>query len=98
MQRREGDAKDAKEAINFSFFASFAFPSRPSRPAARIPSEPNIPMARNTQVAADTSAPPITSILAKFVATHPGRVRALLGPSRALQGRAGKSAAAQFQR
>lgn len=30
-------------------------------------------MARNTQVAADTAAPPITSILAKFVATHPSR-------------------------
>jgi 2-methylcitrate dehydratase PrpD len=30
-------------------------------------------MARNTQVVADTSAPPITSILAKFVAGHPSR-------------------------
>ena len=30
-------------------------------------------MARNTQVAADTSAPAVTSILAKFVATHPSR-------------------------
>jgi 2-methylcitrate dehydratase PrpD len=30
-------------------------------------------MARNTKVAADTSAPPITQILAKFVATHPSR-------------------------
>jgi 2-methylcitrate dehydratase PrpD len=30
-------------------------------------------VARNTTVAADTSAPPITSILAKFVATHPAR-------------------------
>ena len=30
-------------------------------------------MARNTQVAADTNAPPITQILAKFVATHPSR-------------------------
>ncbi|MES2840660.1 MAG: MmgE/PrpD family protein [Pseudomonadota bacterium] len=28
-------------------------------------------MARNTQVPADTSAPPITAILARFVATHP---------------------------
>ncbi len=30
-------------------------------------------MARNTQVAADHSAPPITQILAQFVATHPSR-------------------------
>jgi 2-methylcitrate dehydratase PrpD len=30
-------------------------------------------MTRNTHVAADTSAPPVTAILAKFVATHPGR-------------------------
>jgi len=30
-------------------------------------------MARNTQVKADTNAPPITQILAKFVATHPSR-------------------------
>ena len=30
-------------------------------------------MARNTQVAADTNAPAVTSILAKFVATHPSR-------------------------
>ncbi|MGZ5250681.1 MAG: MmgE/PrpD family protein [Caldimonas sp.] len=30
-------------------------------------------MARNTQVAADTAAPPITAILAKFVAGHPSR-------------------------
>ncbi|MCE9658937.1 MAG: MmgE/PrpD family protein [Burkholderiales bacterium] len=30
-------------------------------------------MARNTQVAADTAAPPVTAILAKFVATHPSR-------------------------
>ena len=30
-------------------------------------------MARNTQVAADPNAPPITRILAKFVATHPSR-------------------------
>jgi 2-methylcitrate dehydratase PrpD len=30
-------------------------------------------VARNTQVAADTQAPPITSILARYVATHPGR-------------------------
>src|SRR6476469_5519438 len=30
-------------------------------------------MARNTQVAADTNAPPITQVLAKFVATHPSR-------------------------
>jgi 2-methylcitrate dehydratase PrpD len=30
-------------------------------------------MARNTQVAADTVAPPITAILAKFVATHASR-------------------------
>ena len=30
-------------------------------------------MARNTQVAADHNAPPITQILAKFVATHPSR-------------------------
>jgi 2-methylcitrate dehydratase PrpD len=30
-------------------------------------------MARNTQVEADTNAPPITQILAKFVATHPSR-------------------------
>ena len=29
-------------------------------------------MARNTQVAADHDAPPVTQILAKFVATHPG--------------------------
>ena len=29
-------------------------------------------MARNTQVAADHNAPPVTQILAKFVATHPG--------------------------
>lgn len=30
-------------------------------------------MARNTQVAADTAAPPVTAILAKFVATHPSK-------------------------
>ncbi|HEX6722387.1 MAG TPA: MmgE/PrpD family protein, partial [Burkholderiaceae bacterium] len=30
-------------------------------------------MARNTQVAADANAPPITQILAHFVATHPSR-------------------------
>jgi 2-methylcitrate dehydratase PrpD len=30
-------------------------------------------LARNTHVPADTAAPPITSILAKFVATHPSR-------------------------
>jgi len=30
-------------------------------------------MARNTQVAADHNAPPITQLLAKFVATHPSR-------------------------
>lgn len=30
-------------------------------------------MARNTQVAADHNAPPVTQILAKFVATHPSR-------------------------
>jgi 2-methylcitrate dehydratase PrpD len=30
-------------------------------------------MARNTQVAADPNAPPITQILARFVATHPSR-------------------------
>ena len=30
-------------------------------------------MARNTQVAADPNAPPITQILAQFVATHPSR-------------------------
>jgi 2-methylcitrate dehydratase PrpD len=30
-------------------------------------------MARNTQVSADHNAPPITQILAKFVATHPSR-------------------------
>ncbi|AMO22898.1 MmgE/PrpD family protein [Ramlibacter solisilvae] len=30
-------------------------------------------MARNTQVLADTTAPPVTSILARFAATHPSR-------------------------
>ncbi len=30
-------------------------------------------MARNTQVAADTQAPPVTRTLARFVATHPSR-------------------------
>jgi 2-methylcitrate dehydratase PrpD len=30
-------------------------------------------MARNTQVAADLNAPPVTQVLAKFVATHPSR-------------------------
>ena len=30
-------------------------------------------MARNTQVAADHAAPPITQILARFVAEHPSR-------------------------
>jgi hypothetical protein len=30
-------------------------------------------VARNTHVPADTAAPPITSILARFVATHPSR-------------------------
>ncbi len=30
-------------------------------------------MARNTHVAADTAAPPITALLAKFVAAHPAR-------------------------
>jgi 2-methylcitrate dehydratase PrpD len=34
---------------------------------------PKDTMARNTQVAADHNAPPITQILAKFVATHPSR-------------------------
>eukprot|EP01032_Pedospumella_encystans_P005250 gene5250-6240_t len=31
------------------------------------------PVARNTHVSADTSAPPVTAILARFVATHPSR-------------------------
>ncbi len=31
------------------------------------------PIARNTQVAADHNAPPITQVLAQFVATHPSR-------------------------
>ena len=30
-------------------------------------------MARNTPVAADHDAPPVTQILAQFVATHPSR-------------------------
>ena len=30
-------------------------------------------MARNTKVAADTNAPPVTQILARFVSTHPSR-------------------------
>src|SRR5471030_227970 len=30
-------------------------------------------MARNTSVKADLNAPPVTQILAKFVATHPSR-------------------------
>jgi len=30
-------------------------------------------MARNTEVAADLNAPPITRTLARFVATHPSR-------------------------
>ena len=30
-------------------------------------------MARNTQVNADHNAPPVTQILAKFVATHPSK-------------------------
>ena len=30
-------------------------------------------MARNTQVTADTAAPPVTSILARFVSSHPSR-------------------------
>ena len=30
-------------------------------------------MARNTQVAADLNAPPVTQVLARFVATHPSR-------------------------
>src|SRR6476661_7250868 len=30
-------------------------------------------MAKNTHVAADTSAPPVTDILATFVATHPSK-------------------------
>src|SRR4026208_1771817 len=30
-------------------------------------------MARNTQVAADLNAPPVTSILATFVSSHPSR-------------------------
>ena len=29
-------------------------------------------MARNTQVSADLNAPPVTQLLARFVATHPG--------------------------
>ena len=33
---------------------------------------PKDTMARNTQVAADHNPPPVTQILAKFVATHPG--------------------------
>jgi 2-methylcitrate dehydratase PrpD len=32
-----------------------------------------MPLARNTQVEADPNAPPVTQILAKFVATHPSR-------------------------
>ena len=35
-------------------------------------------MARNTQVAADHDAPPVTQILARFVAEHPSRDRAAL--------------------
>ena len=30
-------------------------------------------MARNTKVAADLNAPPVTRTLARFVATHPSR-------------------------
>ena len=30
-------------------------------------------MARNTQVAADHNAPPVTRILAEYVANHPSR-------------------------
>ena len=30
-------------------------------------------MARNTEVAADQDAPPVTQILARFVAEHPSR-------------------------
>src|SRR5262245_1640312 len=30
-------------------------------------------MARNTKVAGDTNAPPITQVLAKFVSSHPSR-------------------------
>jgi len=35
-------------------------------------------MARNTQIAADRNAPPITQILARFVATHREETTALL--------------------
>src|SRR4051812_42937611 len=46
---------------------------RSPRPATSSSTNRESPMARNTQVVADTSAPAITSILAKFVATHPSR-------------------------
>src|SRR5213075_185882 len=42
----------------------------PHRKTAR---QGNVLMARNTKVDADPNAPPITQILAKFVATHPSR-------------------------
>ena len=52
----------------------------PQHPARQL-STPRLPrmqrhchaMARNTQVAADHNAPPVTQILAQFVATHPSR-------------------------
>src|SRR6266849_5764159 len=43
-----------------------------SRRSAPTRTHPN-PMARNTKVEADHNAPPVTKILARFVATHPSR-------------------------
>jgi 2-methylcitrate dehydratase PrpD len=40
---------------------------------SKEPPQSNPIMARNTQVAADLDAPPITQTLARFVATHPSR-------------------------
>src|SRR3954466_7412251 len=47
--------------------------TRPTAGSRNTSTTTRIPVARNTHVAADTAAPPITSILAKFVAHHPSR-------------------------
>src|SRR3954466_4743902 len=47
--------------------------TRPTAGSRNTSTTTRIPMARNTKVAADHNAPPITQILAKFVATHPSR-------------------------
>src|SRR3954466_9393450 len=47
--------------------------TRPTAGSRNTSTTTRIPMARNTKVAADPNAPPVTQILANFVATHPSR-------------------------